>query len=349
MTDLARTAFEPRTLQRAIEIRIPPYNWYAKTYFKEGEPSPSPLVSRDVIVRGRKLAPIQRPTEASRMLAREPFAEKQIRMPYMKPGMATTAHEIIANREIGVHVFAPADLVGRAQRQIGRDMQTLDDMIERRIEYMASQGIATGVTPLVALDQNGVPSIKASVDWNMPAAHLDTLTGAALWSADTSDPLGNVRTWSQMIIASSGLSPTTCTMGVTAGNAFAKNAAVRASLNALSINAGQMVLRANSVEGITFIGQIEGVDYYIDARTYQTEEGTSAYYTPADRVVLGSQNAQNEIAHGPIEDLECANPVVAKWVKTWTETEPSRRLIAVHAAVLPCVWQPDGHCSMKVV
>lgn len=347
---MAIPAFEPRALARAIEIRHRPYLWYAAMYYRPAEGvHGTRLVDIDVRVQGKTMAPIQRPSEASKMIGRDGFEQRSIRLPYMKPAMPTTAEEILQRREPGSHLYSERDLVGAAQRQIGRDIMDLDDMVERRKEYMAAQGAVTGVTPLISLLDAGVPSIQAEVDWGMPEAHLITLTSTDLWTHAESDPIGNLRTWCNLAIQAAGVSPDIATLGTEVANALLKHADVLKLLDNRRIEAGQLELRAQGVEGITYLGRLKGVDLYEDARTYTDDSGSAAYYTPADRVVLGSRNAENRWHYGPISDLKCPTPRVERWVKTWEKEEPSVRYVAVHSSPLPALHQPDSIVSVKAV
>ena len=40
--------------------------------------------------------------------------------------------------------------------------------------------------------------------YNLPAAHKPTLTGAALWTDEASDPIGNIRAWKKLISQNGG-------------------------------------------------------------------------------------------------------------------------------------------------
>ena len=107
-------------------------------------------------------------------------------------------------------------------------------------------------------------------------------------------------------------------------------------------------LRQQGVEGITYIGRIKGIDIYEDVRTYTDDAGVSQLYTPTDRAVLGAPG-ENRWHYGPISDLECATPLVNRWVKTWIIKEPSQRNVAVHSRCLPALHQPGANVSAKVV
>ncbi len=350
---IATNAFEPRALARMIEIRKRPHHWYRDTYYRAGaETHGARLVQLDVLIGGQKMAPIQRPTDASKMVAREAGAEKLIRLPYMKPGRPTNAEEIIRRRAMGSHLYSDRDLVGAAQRQIGRDIEDLDDMIDRRIEFMCAQGVITGKTPLVSLDETGaVMGIDAEVDWGMPSAHLVTISTAELkWSHANSDPIANLRAWGNLIAQGSGMSATVATIGSGVAAAILKHEDIRKLLDIRRVEVGVMELREMQVEGINYIGRLVGVDLYEDLRTYQADAtGTATPYTPADRVVLGTRNAENRIHYGPISDLNCATPVTERWVKTWSVEEPSQRFVAVHSSPLPALHQPDAVVSAKVL
>lgn len=350
MADIATTAFEPRALQRMIEIRSRPYNWYASRYFGAAQGVHGVrLVELDVLVGGKKMAPIQRPTDRSRLMARDAAASHLIKLPYMKPGRATTAEEIINRRAVGSHLYAERDLVGAAQRQIGRDIEDLDDMIERRKEYMAAQTVQTGITPLVSLDENGVKSISAEVVWGTPAANLVTLTGTDLWTNAASDPLGNLEDWGALIVEGAQASATFATVGYNVGKALRKHAELLKLLDNQEVKAGNLELRAASIDGIRYLGNLGGIDFYEDRRTYVNDLGVSTYYTPPDRLVLGASNAENRWHYGPISDLKCPTPLTERWVKQWEVEEPSQRYVAVHSAPLPGLHVPASIVSAKVV
>lgn len=353
MTTIATNAFEPRSLARMIEIRKRPVNWYLDTYYTGGaEQHGTPLVQLDVLIGGQKMAPIQRPTDHSKLIARDAAAEKLIRLPYMKPGRATNAQEIISRRAPGSHLYSDRDLVGAAQRQIGRDIEDLDDMIWRRMEYMAARGCITGKTPLVSLDEQGaVLGIDAEVDWGMPGGHLVTIGNASeKWTHADSDPIANLRAWGALIAAAAGVSATVATLGAEAAAALIAHADIQKLLDVRRIEAGTLELREMQVEGVNYLGRLAGIDLYEDLRTYAADQtGTATPYTPTDRVVLGSRRAQNRVHYGPVVDLKCPAPMTQRWVKTWETDEPSQRFVAVHCSPLPALHQPDAIVSADVL
>ena len=349
---MAIDLFEPRSMQRAIEVRKRPRNWYTDTYFGENPMGVhgTPTIDQDVRVQGQRMAPLQLPTEASRAVNRDSFSTGSIRIPYMKPMLPTTAGELLAQREPGANLYAAPDLVGAARARLGRDIADLDDMNARRVEYMAARGMQTGKTPLVNVGDDGKPTINAEVDWQMPVAHLVTLTGTALWTDKTnSDPIGKLRDFANLVIASAGLSPAVATVGTSVASAIIAHPQIQAMLDNRRVEAGMLELREQGVEGITYLGRIKGIDIYEDARTFTNDAGTAELYTPVDRLVLGAPRAENYVERAPIQDLKCPTPRVARWVKTWEKDDPSVRYVAVHQSALPALWQPDSFVSAKVI
>lgn len=345
-------AFDPRTLQRMIEVRQRPILWYSSKYFKKADRvAGTRTVERPKRVQTQAMAPFQRPTERSRMVDRDSVDYMAVQVPYMKPGMPTSAEEIIQRRTPGDHLYSEKDLRAEAQAQIARDIADLDDMIERRKEWMAAQGIITGRTPVVNLDDEGKASINAEVDWNMPASHLITLTGTDLWSdRENSDPLANIKAWRQMCVRHAMVAPDILTLGIEAALQFTRNETTLKLMDNRRVEAGNVELKDAGLEQITMIAMLaDGTKVYEDARTYIDDSGNVQYYTPVGRAVLGGGGHENAWAHGPISDLKCPNPRSERWVKTWEVEDPSQRNVAVHSSSLPCVWQPDASVSALVV
>lgn len=339
--------FDTRSMLRALEIRIPPKTFLKDTFFG-GTPKTWPTKYVDIDVRKgkRRLAPYVHPTAQGKVVERIGFETFTYAPPYVKPKMGTTAQDFLT-RNMGETVYGSNDGPSqRAQKQLGEDLAELEDMIIRREETQAAELLEFGKVTIVG------DGLSAIIDFLMSATHLITLAGANLWSAASSYPLEDLRTWKLLIQRDSGLNPDKCIMGSDALNAFLKNANVVSQLDTRRIDLGK-IDPVEEADGVTYYGRIKDVS--LDLYTYEehyinpVSENLHAMINPK-KVYLGSTRARCETNYGAIQDLDAgANFAVPRFPKSWREKDPSVQWLLLQSAPLLCMHEPDAFLTAQVV
>lgn len=344
---MAIDMYDTRTMLEALEIRFPPQVFLKDMFFsKETIAWPSRSVDIDVKVGRRRLAPYVAPTAEGKVVERIGFNTFTYTPPYIKEKMPTTSQDFL-QRNMGETVYTANDgPTQRAQKQLGKDMAELEDMIVRREETQAAELLDTGIVTIVG------DGISDTIDFLMPASHRITLAGADLWTNAASNPLEDLRAAKRILVRDSGLNPDKCIMGSDVLDAFLANANVVNQLDTRRIDLGKIEPIEES-DAVTFYGRIRDVS--IDLYTYEEyyiNPGTSNLrpMVPVDKFFLGSTRARCSVNYGAIQDLDVGGLfAVPRFPKSWRTKDPSVQWLLMQSAPLLAMHQPTAFMSVQAV
>lgn len=335
--------FGSRTMLQALEQMLPPRTAILDFFFKNTNQSTTENVDIDIVKSKRKLAPFVNPMMEGKVVARDGYSTRSFKPPYVKPKMPFSGADLL-KRQAGETIYqGNSSPDQRARVQLGKDLLKLRNMIIRREEWMAAKAIITGKVPIVG------EGVNAEVDFLMSASHLITLVGNALWSDYiNSDPISNLRDWRTLCSQDCGKKPDVVIFGATVIKHFLANAKVVALMDKTKIALGQINVK-ELPNGLTYYGNIEGLDIYGYDKWYVDDQtGNESAMVPADRIVMGSTQAETVRQYGAIIDLK-ATAAVPYFPKSWEQEDPSIRWIMLQSAPLPVPTEIDGFLSAKVV
>ena len=338
--------FEPRTMLEAVEQMKRARRFLGTTFFGA---SPVNFVTKHVdidIMKGqRKMAPFVRPNRPGQVVDRTGSVMRSYTPPYIKPKLETSAGLLLNHRQPGEHIYSGRTPLQRAGEQLARDMEDLDDQINRREEWMAAQALTSGQVHVVG---DGVDDI---IDYQMSATHL--VTEATLWSAAGSDPIADLRKYKRRIAKDSGRTANAVVMSAEAADAFLDNESVIQKLNTRRIDLG-MTRPEELPGGVTYLGYLNdpGLDLYSYEEWYLDPAGDEKPMIPAGGLVMGPTTSRCGMLYGAIQDMEAIEGGmfdVARYPKSWIEKDPSVRWLMMQAAPLPGFHEPDAFVYAKVV
>jgi hypothetical protein len=335
--------FSTRTMLAALEQLKPARTFILDTFFKTVDVSTSESVDIDIDRGGnRQMAPFVSRSLEGKVVEKRNFQTRTYKPPYVKPKMVTTAADIL-KRQMGETIYtgnrSPAQ---RAAEQLGKDLASLDTLILRREEWMATQALLTGE---VVCKGDGY---QDTLSFGMLDSHKETLLGTSAWS-DTanSTPIQDLQRWARQISKDSGLQATDIVMGRSAAANFMANTkeviGTNGKLNQLKLNNGQIDVRAlpNGVKYYGFIAD-PGVDVWgYDEWYWDDEANVQKEMIPANKVLMGCSAARCVRHYGAISDLECI-AAVPRFPKSWVEKDPSAQIVMLQSATLPAPHQIDG-------
>jgi hypothetical protein len=346
--------FDTRTMLQAVEQMKRPFNFLRDTFFPAATPVETETVDVDIIKGKRRMAPFCSPLTEGKVVEHLGYSTSTIKPGYVKPFMITTAGDLL-KRLPGQTLYAGNQTIeGRAQIKLGQDLATLMDMVDRREEWMAAMALDLGK---ITMKIKGETSDKTvTVDFLMAGNHKITLAGAALWSASTSDPIGDLRAWASQIRQDSGINPVAVVMGTDAATAFIANPTVQKTMNMLKVNMGQINPQMLP-NGVSYLGNISAPGLSVDVYTYEEwfldeDAGTESPMVPAKKVWMGSPKTANRTLHAVIQDIEAieeGSAAVSRFPKSWVPKNPSARHLMVQSAPLVAMLQPDAFVSAQVL
>lgn len=340
--------YEFRTMLEALEQRVPPRSFLLDTFFSNTQVHDTETVDIDIVQGKRRLAPfVNRNLEAKLVERNSGFRTLSYKPPYIKPKMITTSADIM-KRAPGQTIYGNNQSpFQRASEQLGKDLATLEDMIVRREEWMASMALVNGSVRVIG------EGVDDTIDFLMKATHKPVLAGTAKWSdAANCKPLSDLRAWKRIISQDSGLVPTDVIMGTGAYDKFLSSNQVSGEgklFDLMRITLGQIEPR-DMGNGVTYIGRI--VELGIDIWTYEDwyisdTEQTEEPMIPANAVIMGSRAARTTRHYGAINDLSVTG-ALKRFPKSWTVEDPSAQIVMVQSAPLIVPHQVDAFLSATV-
>lgn len=333
--------FETRKLVQSVNSIKPAPSFIMDTFFSNRDVNNAEHIDVEIYDGKRKLAPFVSPRIAGVLMESAGKTVSSYKPAYIKFKYVTEAEDI-ARETTGVFY---ADGSSPAQRGIDKAVLEFEEginSIDRRVEFMATKAITTGQVAIVG---EGVDDV---VDFQMPAGNLKTLTGASLWTDETSDPIADLRAWKREVIKTSGITPDRCVMGSDVLDAFIAHPKVQAYLNLRRIDLGS-ITGVNVGEGASLWGTIEGLDIYSYDAYYTDDSGVTQEIFPTDRILLGSTMAKTVLNYGAIKDLKSGTFIGEVFAKSWEVEDPSARFVLFQSAPLPVPTQVSAFMCNKVV
>lgn len=344
---MAVDIFNPRSMTKQLVQRKQPRSFLRDTFFGTVETHATPFVDIHIVKGKRRLAPYVHPDSAGKVVERIGASGETFSPPYIKPKMVTTANDLL--KALPGEVIYMDDRGNSPQERaatiLAEDMATMDDMIIRREELQAAQALFGGV---VAIKGEG---IDTSIDFGIPAGNIITLSGAALWSASTSDPIADLRTWKRQIAQVSGMNADIVVLGADVVNAFVNNVNVQKLLDVRRFELG-IVKPEDKGNGVTFVADIISLgmeiwaydEWYIDDQT-QVETPM----IPAKKVLVTSKNAMRKRHYRSIHDISAGTFASPRFAKSWMKEDPSARYVMVQSGPLCVPHQVDAIINATVL
>jgi hypothetical protein len=336
-----------RTMLQALEELRTPNTFLLRKFFSAQKECPTKAVDIDIYKGKRRVAAYVNRRAQGQTIDRVGYSTYTYEPPYLKPKMVTTVEDLLVRQPGEVVYSGNQNAAQRAAAQLGKDLAELDSIITRAEELQASQALFDGKVEIH--DQAG-NDVVADIDFQRSETHtVDlTATGQVSWDESGATPLKDIRTWKRLIAQDAGVGADICILGSDAADEFLENADVRAVLDNRNVHIGSLEMEAQEL-GVVYIGTIEGVAYYAYDEWYvNPSTGTETALVPAKKALLGSTRARCERVYGVIEDAEGVF-AAARFPKTWTENDPSVRLLQLHSAPLCVPVQVDGFVVATVL
>ena len=333
---MAISIFETRTMITALEEMKPVRTFLKDTFFGNVRTFDTEHVDVDVIKGKRRMAPFVHPRREGQLVDRIGYRTDTYKAPMIKPKMETRAEHLM-KRMAGESLYSGVSPMERAAELLGRDMRELDEIITRREEWMCAQAIFSGRIHIVG---DGVDEV---IDFDL--TNRETLAGGALWTAaDTSDPLVDLRRWRLEVVKASGINPDICVMSSDVAAVFADQPRMRDRMDLRRVDIGQIDPR-QLPNGATYHGYLKelGLDIYSYDEWFLDDSDEEKPMVPEKTLLVGSTGARTDLLYGAIVDLDAGQAYdLPRVPKTWTEKDPSTRILQILSRPLPVPVQVDA-------
>jgi hypothetical protein len=326
--------FATRDLIEGMEASTPPSTFLNSTFF----PKTSFFVGRFCQVDSRKarqlLAPVVKYGQPGRVVAREPVTTKFFEVPEVKPMRVTLVTDLDV-RAFGESVYSKKTPQERYTDLVVKDLLDLTHSATRRIEQMTSSLLFTGAFSY-RLDSGETETLDYGT--------VTPIVPSTKWDAADSDPLGDLQTAVNQIVAASGLMPDVLVLGSNVMSVFLSHSQVIDVLNKLNVSLGAIHPSKPTLGTAQFVGRVYRpyIDLYGYAESYELEEtpGTLQPMVPEDSALLGCSTSQATTSYGSVTQTESDGQIA-----TYTDvkfvprqlSEPRQEYHELRIATRPCL------------
>lgn len=284
----------------------------------------------DIENKGRRLAPLVSPLVAGKVMKSRGYRTDSLKPAYIKDKRnfePNRALKRVMGERIGGAQLTPAQ---RREILLVQDMTDQLEMLERRMEWMACQALRDG-----AITLSGEEYQTVVVDFGRPAEHTVVKTSGNKWGDAGINPLDDLQDWSDLMLKNSGVAMTDVDMTVDVWKVFRKHSEVKSRLDAYRGNS-TLQPDAKQKEGRVFMGVVDNFNIYTYSGWYEDPtSGVTTPFLPGGTVIgTGGDDAVDGVRHhGAIMDHESLM-AEAYFVKSWTENDPSVRVLLMQSAPL---------------
>lgn len=338
--------YDTNKLIALIPTLLRSQKWILDRYFTNVQMSDTELVSIDVEIGKRRMAPFVSPLVEGRMVEARRTQTNTFKPPYVKdkraPDLRRPIRRAIGER-IGGGDVAPG---AREQANLVYEMEDQLDMLDRRMEWMAVRELLTGS---VTVAGDGFPT--TTIDFGRDAGLTVVLSGGARWGQAGVSPATNLGTWSTAMLKSSGTAPVDCIMTQDAFDKFIADpllvgATVYPAFQVFgnAVNIGMQVIRGAVPKGTW--GQLT---IYVYNDWYVDDNDVEQPMLPSGTVILVSPDLMGIRAFGVIQDPDHNYAQLEYAPKTWTTKDPAQRLMMMQSSPLPIPGRPNASFAATVL
>ena len=340
--------FEPRTMGKLVE-RLPKIHTFLKsTFFKRAVTFGTKSIDVDFKKGNRALAPFVHPEMGSKTIPNAGYQTRTFTPALIAPSKITTAGNL-EDRMAGENICSGTTPAERAVKKLADDLSQLNEMVTRREEWMIAQALFTGLIPIVG---EGL-SDKVDFKFTNKAAITDA---KQKWSADTSDPIGDLQKWRTHVQKTGFVNCNVCVMASNVANAFINHKKVQTLLDIRNYEIA--VIKPRELpSGASYVGTISsiGLDIYTYNEWYLDNWTDSANpvqnpLVPDNTLLLISTTANYSMYYGAITQLDGKGGSEENFVtyegaripKSWVAHDPDRRFVQIQSKPLPVPHEVDS-------
>ena len=265
--------------------------------------SDSEYVSIDVDVGKRRMSPFVSPLVEGKLVEQRRYQTNIFKPAYIKDKRAPDLRKPV-RRMIGERIGGALTGMEREMANLEFEMTDQIDMLDRRLEWMASSALQTGT---VTISGEGFPTVV--VDFGRDSSLTVALTAGAVWSAaniaaGTASPSQNIEDWGHQMLKTSGGVATDLVFTTTSWAMFILDPVVKATIwypgnggQGNTVNVGAQVQR-----GAQYKGRWGQYDLWVYNDWYVDDNNVEQPMLPDGTVLVTGADLMGTRAFGQILD-----------------------------------------------
>lgn len=317
---------------------------FLDTFFPTVSVSDKEEIYFDTIEDKPRITPFVHPLRAGKLIENVGYTTKSFKPAYVKDKRVHNPAKAI-KRLAGEALLGSLTQEQRVATILANDLMDQRKMLTRRFEVMAAEAIIYGTATIKG---DGIDSV---INFGRDSNLTVTLTGDAKWDAANNTDRGQqIEDWDAMLLDRSGATTDYIIMDVKAWKLLKNDATFKARLLQpnVAVQPGVNVLPAKQIEGVAFKGWYGEFPLYVYRHTYiDPYDGATKQVMPDNTVLMVSNKVDGVRHFGAIQDLDAGLMPLELFVKSWTEQEPSQRLLLAQSAPLMVPYRINA--SMRIV
>lgn len=304
----------------------------------------------------RKLAPFVVPNVAGRPGKLNGFETFRFKPAYSKQ-KDIVDYTMHMDRVAGEALGGTLSIDQRRDAVIAYLLQQQKDKLLNTFNWLAARAVIDGKVIIKGEDYP-----ETLVDFRRHPNLTITLTGGALWSATTGDPLGDLKDARIEANGRSGARIRKVTFGANAWDLFTQRVDLK---DILDVNFGGVqangITRINSLtdgypDSIEYMGRLSGqngqgaIECWVDTtRFIDPEDGVEKYYLDQNTISgVAPEALGGTRCFGAIKDIRAGFRPLEFFFKNWENEDPSQEYLLTQSAPLMVPRDPNASYSIKV-
>lgn len=330
--------FDTSVLVQVVPNLKTSQNWLLDRFFPNVVEYETEEVAIDVDVGLRRMAPFVSPLVEGKLVEGRRFQTNTFKPAYIKDKRAPDLRKPI-RRQIGERIGGEFSAAEKEMINIQLEMADQIDVVNRRLEWMASSALTTGKV-IVA----GEGYETKIVDFARSSDLTITLSGSDKWplvvAAGTTNtqPSDDIEVWQTLILKNSGAVPTDLIFTNKSWKAFRLDTTIKdnaITFPALSPFGNQINAGAQVQKGAVYKGRWGNFDLWLYNDWFiDPLDNIEKPMIPDGAVIMSGADLMGTRAFGVILDPKFNYGSLAYAPKTWVEEDPPQRLLMMQSAPL---------------
>lgn len=298
------------------------------TFFKNIITADTEYVSIDVDVGKRRMSPFVSPLVEGKLVEQRRYQTNMFKPAYLKDKRALDLAKPV-RRQIGERIGGELTGAEREMANIVFETQDAIDIIDRRLEWMAAQALASGT---ITVSGEGFPTTL--IDFGRDPTLTVTLSGAAQWGQAGVSPSTLIEQWGHQMLKKSGGVATDIVFTTTPWTYFLADPVVKAAIwypgnggQGNTVNVGAQVQR-----GAQYKGRWGQYDLWVYNDWYVDDNNVEQPMLVDGTVVMSGNDLMGTRAFGQILDPSFNYEALPYAPKTWIEQDPPKRFLMVQSS-----------------
>ncbi|TCK43989.1 major capsid protein E [Paraburkholderia sp. BL8N3] len=327
--------YDTNTLIQVVQNLKMAQSFLLDRFFRNMITSDTEFVSIDVDVGKRRMSPFCSPLVEGKLVESRRYQTNTFKPPYIKDKRAPDLRKPV-RRMIGERIGGEVTPVEREQMNLEFELNDQIDMLTRRLEWMAAQALVTGT---VTVSGEGFPTTV--IDFGRDGSLTIALAGGAQWTAanitaGTANPTGNIETWQQAVLKSSGAVATDIVFTPKAWNGFKLDPVLKGAIlyPTLGENGNVVNVGAQIDRGGVYKGRWGQYDLWLYNDWYVDDNNVEQPMLPDGTLLMSGPNLDGTRAFGQIIDPAFSYASMPFAPKTWLKDDPAQRFIMMQSSPL---------------